>query len=61
LLNVPELKQMGIQSYTIFDKRKLLSPMARVFLQILREKRNLPMAAKDRQAYIGNARRRMLQ
>ena len=61
LLNVPELKHMGIQSFIIFDKRKPLTPMAQEFLHILREKRNLPMAAKDREAYIGNARRRTLQ
>ena len=57
LLNVPELKQMGIQSFIIFDKRKPLAARAQEFLQILREQRNLPMVANDRGVHIGNARR----
>ena len=56
LLNVPELKEMGIQSFIIFDKRKSLTPMAQEFLQILREKSNLRMAVADKSAYVGNAR-----
>ena len=56
LLNVPELKQMAIQSFSIFDRRKPLAPMAQEFLQILREKRNLPMAANEQGVEVGNVR-----
>jgi DNA-binding transcriptional LysR family regulator len=57
LLNVPELKRMGIQSFTIFDRRKPLAPMAQEFLQILREKRKLPIAANEQGVEVGNLRR----
>jgi DNA-binding transcriptional LysR family regulator len=56
LLNVPELKQMGIQSFIIFDKRKPIAPMAQKFRQILREKRNLPIAVNDNRVELGSAR-----
>jgi DNA-binding transcriptional LysR family regulator len=56
LLNVPELKQMGIQSFIVFDKRKPLAPMAQEFLQILREKRTPPIAADEKRVQIGSAR-----
>jgi DNA-binding transcriptional LysR family regulator len=56
LLNVPELKQMGIQSFIVFDKRKPLAPMAQEFLQILREKRTSPIAADEKSVQIGSAR-----
>jgi LysR family transcriptional regulator, low CO2-responsive transcriptional regulator len=56
LLNVPELKQMGIQSFIIFDKRKPLAPMAQEFLQILREKRIPPIATDEKRVQIGSAR-----
>jgi DNA-binding transcriptional LysR family regulator len=55
LLNVPELTQMGIQSFIIFNKRKPLAPMAQEFLRILHEKRNLPTAADDKEVQIGSA------
>ncbi len=38
VLNVPELKQLGIKSFVAYDKRKPLASMAQEFLQILREK-----------------------
>jgi DNA-binding transcriptional LysR family regulator len=56
LLNVPELKQMGIQSFIVFDKRKPLAPMAQEFLQILREKKTPPIAADEKRVQIGSAR-----
>ena len=56
LLNVPELKQMGIKSFIVFDKRKPLAPMAQEFLQILREKRTSPIAADEKRVQIGSAR-----
>jgi LysR family transcriptional regulator, low CO2-responsive transcriptional regulator len=56
LLNVPELKQMGIQSFIIFDRRKPLAPMAQEFLQILREKRIPPIATDEKRVQIGGAR-----
>jgi DNA-binding transcriptional LysR family regulator len=60
LINVPELKELGIKSFTIYDKRKPLSPIAQEFLRILREGKNLPMAVNDKAADIGNARRLLL-
>jgi len=56
LINVPELKQMGIQSYIIFDKRKPLAPMAQEFLQILHEKRDSQLDVNDRRAQIVSPR-----
>jgi DNA-binding transcriptional LysR family regulator len=40
LINVPELKNLGIKSFIAYDKRKPLTPMAREFFQMLLEKRN---------------------
>jgi hypothetical protein len=56
LINVPELKQMGIQSFIIFDKRKPLAPMAQEFLQILHEKRDSQLGVNDRGVQVVNAR-----
>jgi LysR family transcriptional regulator, transcriptional activator of the cysJI operon len=56
LINVPELKQMGIQSFIIFDKRKPLAPMAQEFLQILHEKRDSQLGVNDRRVQVVNAR-----
>jgi len=53
LINVPELKQMGIQSFVIFDKRKPLAPMAQEFLQILHEKSDSQLAANDKRVQVG--------
>ena len=56
LLNVPELKQMAIQSFIAFDKRKPLAPMAQEFLQILHEKRDSQPGVNDRRVQVVNAR-----
>ena len=56
LINVPELKELGINSFLIYDKRKPLAPMAQEFLQILREKRTRPIAADEKRVQIGSAR-----
>jgi DNA-binding transcriptional LysR family regulator len=56
LLNVPELKQLGIQSFVIFDKRKPLAPMAQEFLQILHEKRDSKLAANDKRVQVVSPR-----
>ena len=56
IINVPELKEMGIKSFVVYDKRKALAPMAQEFLQILREKANLPIASNDKRIQIGSAR-----
>jgi len=56
MINVPELKEMGIKSFVVYDKRKPLAPMAQEFLQILREKANLPIASNDKRIQIGSAR-----
>jgi LysR family transcriptional regulator, transcriptional activator of the cysJI operon len=50
LLNVPELKEMGIKSSIIYDRRKLLTPMAQQFLQMLREKRDSTIAVNEEKA-----------
>jgi LysR family transcriptional regulator, low CO2-responsive transcriptional regulator len=39
VINVPELKEMGIKSVIAYDGRKPLSPMAQEFLALLRQKR----------------------
>lgn len=38
LIDVPELKEMGVQSFIIFDKRKPLAPIAAEFLGMLRKR-----------------------
>jgi DNA-binding transcriptional LysR family regulator len=40
-VNVPELKQMGINSFIIYDKRKPLAPISREFLQVMHEEKNM--------------------
>jgi DNA-binding transcriptional LysR family regulator len=50
LLNVPELKEMGIKSSIIHDRRKPLTPMAQEFLRMLREKRNSTIAVNEEKA-----------
>jgi DNA-binding transcriptional LysR family regulator len=35
LINVPELKEMGVQSFIIFDKRKPLTRVASEFLEMI--------------------------
>ena len=57
LINVPELKQLGIKSFVTYDRRKPLGTMAQEFLQILRDQKNPPMGANDRGVHVGNARR----
>jgi DNA-binding transcriptional LysR family regulator len=52
LLNVPELKQMGIKSFIIFDKRKALAPMAQEFLQIMHEKRDSRIASNNNRVQV---------
>jgi hypothetical protein len=61
LINVPELKELGLKSFIIYDRRKPLAPMAQEFLQILREKRELPIAVNDSRVQIGSARRLSVQ
>ena len=56
LINVPELKELGLKSFIIYDRRKPLAPMAQEFLQILRDKRKLPIAVNDKRVQIGSAR-----
>ena len=56
IINVPELKEMGIKSFVVYDKRKPLAPMAQEFLQILREKAKLPIANNDKRIQIGSVR-----
>ncbi len=57
LINVPELSEMGIKSYLVYDKRKPLTPMAREFRQIVCEERSASTAVDDKQAHVGSVRR----
>jgi DNA-binding transcriptional LysR family regulator len=43
-LNIPELKEMGIKSFIIYDKRKPLASMSQEFLQVMHEQKNLQSA-----------------
>jgi DNA-binding transcriptional LysR family regulator len=52
VLNVPELKEMSVESSIIYDRRKALSPVAQEFLQMLRQKRDSTAAANERSARI---------
>jgi DNA-binding transcriptional LysR family regulator len=56
IINVPELKEMGIKSFVVYDRRKPLAPTAQEFLQILREKAKLSIASNDTRIQIGSAR-----
>ena len=56
LINVPELKELGLKSFIIYDRRKPLAPMAQEFLQILRDKRKLPIDVNDQRVQISGAR-----
>jgi len=37
MVHVPELKALGIKSYIVYDRRRLLSPIAEEFLELLRQ------------------------
>jgi DNA-binding transcriptional LysR family regulator len=52
LLNVPELKEMGIKSSIIYDRRKPLTPVAQEFVQMLRRKRDSTIALNEQRARI---------
>ena len=39
LVDVPELRQLGIQSFIVYDGRKALSPVAQDFLALLLERK----------------------
>ncbi len=41
LIDVPELKEMGVQSFINFDKRKPLPPTAAEFLEVLRQRNSV--------------------
>jgi DNA-binding transcriptional LysR family regulator len=47
LLNVPELKEMGIKSFIIYDKRKPLAAMSQAFLQVMHEQKKAQRAANQ--------------
>jgi DNA-binding transcriptional LysR family regulator len=56
LLNVPELKEMDVKSFIIYDRRKPLAPVAQEFLQMLREKRDSTIAMNEQRARIRSDR-----
>jgi DNA-binding transcriptional LysR family regulator len=45
-LNVPELKQMGINSFIIRDKRKPLAPLSQEFLRVMHEQKKVRSTKK---------------
>jgi hypothetical protein len=45
---VPELKEMGVQSFIIFDKRKPIPPIAGEFLAMLRKCQDSPLQTNNR-------------
>jgi DNA-binding transcriptional LysR family regulator len=50
LINVPELKEMGVQSFIIVDKRKPLVSVAGEFLTMLRKRKDFPVQTNNRKA-----------
>jgi len=56
VLNIPELKQMEVKSFGVYDKRRPLAPMAQEFLRILRDKRNLPIVVNDKLVQLKSVR-----
>ena len=48
IINVPELKRMEVQSFIIYDHRKLLSATAREFFQTLRAKKGSRIPPTDK-------------
>jgi DNA-binding transcriptional LysR family regulator len=57
LINVPELRDMGIKSFLVYDKRKPLTPMAQAFRQIVRQEKSPSTTVDDKEAHLGSARR----
>jgi DNA-binding transcriptional LysR family regulator len=57
IVNVPELKQMGVNSFLIYDKRKPLTPMAREFRQIVREEKSPSTTVDDKGDHTVDAQR----
>jgi hypothetical protein len=47
-LVVPELKEMGVQSFIIFDKRKPIHPIAGEFLAMLRKRQDSPLQTNNK-------------
>ena len=56
IINVPELKELGIKSFIAYDKRKPLTPIAQEFFQMLLEKRNSRSDVDGKTPRIGNDR-----
>lgn len=56
IINVPELKELGIKSFIAYDKRKPLTLIAQEFFQLLLEKRNSRSDVDGKIPRIGNDR-----
>lgn len=56
IINVPELKELGIKSFIAYDKRKPLTLIAQAFFQLLLEKRNSRSDVDGKIPRIGNDR-----
>ena len=57
LINIPELKELGIKSFIVYDKRKALAAMGQEFLKIFHEKGNPSIAPADKEIHVGSPRR----
>jgi len=57
LINVPELREMGIKSFLVYDKRKPLSPMAQAFRQIVGQEKSPSAAVENNEAPVVSVRR----
>ena len=57
LINVPELREMGIKSFLVYDKRKPLSPMAQAFRQIVRQEKSPSAAVENNEVPLVSVRR----
>jgi DNA-binding transcriptional LysR family regulator len=55
-LNVPELKEMGIKSFIIHDKRKPLAPISLEFLRVMHEQKNTELAATHKPVLVHDRR-----
>lgn len=54
LINIPELKELGIKSFIVYDKRKALAAMGQEFLKIFHEQGNRLIAPADKEVHVGS-------
>ena len=56
LVNVPELKEMGINSFIVYQKERPLAPIAEDFLRVMREQKTM-QSETDKAFFILGRRR----